>query len=127
MALNMTQWNGHHGCRHCLDEGTRISRGIRVYLPDDEHMPRTEAQLFEHAQDATARTPRFGVKGLSVLSPYMNIIKDTAIDYMHAVLEGVVKTILHKFWLNGKYKNYPFIFLIKLKVWKCSSQYKATT
>ena len=111
MALKMTQWNGSHGCTYCLDEGTQLSHGMRVYLPGDEHTPRTETQLFEHAQEASARAPVFGVKGLSVLSPYINIIKDTAIDYMHAVLEGVVKTILHKFGLNGKYKNYRFYLL----------------
>ena len=38
----------------------------------------------------------FGVKGTSILSSYVNIVKDTAIDYMHGVLEGVVKTMLHQ-------------------------------
>ena len=34
---------------------------------------------------------------------------------MNAVLEGVVKTILLKFMLNGKYKNYQFYLLNKVK------------
>ena len=69
--------------------------------------------------------PVFGVKGASVLTPYLNIVKDTPIDYMHGVLEGVTKTLLHKFWLNGKYKDYRFylnkhiksidVFLLKIK------------
>lgn len=30
---------------------------------------------------------------------------------MHAVLEGIVKTMLQKFWLCGKYKNHRFYLL----------------
>ncbi len=44
---------------------------------------------------------------------------------MHGVLEGVTKTLLHKFWLNGKYKDHRYYlnkhvkqidkFLLKIK------------
>ena len=34
---------------------------------------------------------------------------------MHAVLEGVAKTMLHKFWLCGKYKNHRFYILKDVK------------
>jgi hypothetical protein len=43
-------------------------------------------------------------------------VKDTAIDYMHAVLEGVAKTMLQKFWLCGKYKNHRFYLSKDIKV-----------
>ncbi len=104
MALNFMQWNGRHGCTHCLDEGTHV----RVYLPNDSHTARTEKQVLKDAASASSSSPVSGVKGESVLSPYLNIVKDTAIDYMHAVLEGVTKRMLHKFWLNGKYSGYRF-------------------
>ncbi len=107
MALKLTQWNGRYGCTHCLDEGTQVSH-VRMYLPNDNHTARKEKQVIQHAKQACGSSPIFGVKGVSVLSPYMNIVKDTAIDYMHAVLEGVTKTMLQKIWLCGKYKDHRF-------------------
>ena len=107
MALNMHQWNGRYGCTYCLDKGKQVSHA-RIYLPDDEHKMRKEKELLQHAQEASAGSPVLGVKGLSILSSYVNIIKDTAIDYMHAVLEGVTSTMLQKYWLCGKYKNHRF-------------------
>lgn len=107
MVLNLIQWNGRYGCTHCLDEGTQRSH-VRLYLPSDAHNIRFETDLLNHARRASNDLPVFGVKGQSVLSPYLNIVKDTAIDYMHAVLEGVAKSILIKFWLNGKYKDSRF-------------------
>lgn len=112
MVLNMTQWNGNYGCTYCLDTGTQVSH-VRIYLPNDEHRPREEKEVLKCAKEASNTvTPVFGVKGYLVLSPYLNIVKDTAIDYMHAVLEGVAKSLLHKFWLNGIYKDYR-LYLLK--------------
>ena len=42
-------------------------------------------------------------------------MKDTAIDYMHAVLEGVTKAMIKKFWLNGKYKSHRFYLSKEVK------------
>lgn len=98
MALNLMQWNGHFGCTYCLDEGTQVSH-VRIYLPDDEHIVRSEKDLLKHAMKAASSSPVFGVKGPSVLSPYLNIVKDTAIDYMHAMLSW-------KVWPKLCYKNF---------------------
>lgn len=114
MALNLTQWNGHYGCTHCLDEGTQVSH-VRLYLPHDEHTPRSEKDLLKHAMKASNGSPVFGVKGPSVLSPYLNLVKDTVIDYMHAVLGGVTKTMLQKFWFNGKYNKHRFYLCTVVK------------
>ena len=83
MALNLTQWNGKHGCTHCLDEGTQVSH-VRIYLPDDDHNVRCEKQLLQYAEEASGSLPKFGVKGPSVLSPYLNIVKDTCSNRLHA-------------------------------------------
>ena len=85
-----------------------------IYLLD-KHEARKEKLTLKHAEEASSGSPRFGVKGHSVLSSYVNIVKDTAIDYMHAVLEGVVKTLLQKFWLCGKYKDHRFYLLKEVK------------
>lgn len=114
MVLNLIQWNGRYGCTFCLDEGTQVSH-VRLYLPSDQHATRAEKEVLECAQKASSSSPMLGVKGPSVLSPYLNIVKDTAIDYMHAVLEGVAKTMLQKFWLNGKYKGHRFYLATDVK------------
>lgn len=114
MAINLIQWNGRYGCTHCLDEGTQKSH-VRVYLPNDRHNVRSEEDVLKYARTASKSSPVFGVKGPSVLSPYLNIVKDTAIDYMHAVLEGVARAMLVKFWLNGKYKDYRFYLAKEVK------------
>ena len=108
-SLNMMQWNGRYGCTYCLDEGSQVSH-VRLYLPNDEHTTRLEKDVLKYAKQANSRSPLFGIKGPSVLSPYLNIVKDTAIDYMHAVLEGVTKDLLKKFWLNGKFRHHRFYF-----------------
>ncbi len=114
MALNLTQWNGRFGYTYCLDEGSQVSH-VRLYLPDDAHNTRSEKHVRECAGKATKGSPVFGVKGPSVFTPYLNIVKDTPIDYMHAVLEGVTKTMLQKFWLNGKYRGRRFYLLSHIK------------
>lgn len=88
----------------------------RLYLPNDEHKPRKEKETFKHANKALRTgNPTRGVKGQSVLTPYLNIIKDVPIDYMHAVLEGVTRTLLCKIWMKGLYRNRRFYLLPKVK------------
>ncbi len=106
-VLNLTQWNGRFGCTYCLDEGTQVGH-VLLYLPCSEHIPRSENHTQECVLKSSPGKPVFGVKGASVLTPYLNIVKDTPIDYMHGVLEDVTKTLLHKFWLNGKYKDHGY-------------------
>lgn len=81
MALNFTQWNGQYGCSNCLDIGTQKAHR-RLYLPDDEHEPCSDKDVATYASQAvSSKHPVKGVKGYSVLSPYLNIIKDVPIDY----------------------------------------------
>lgn len=50
----------------------------------------------------------FGVKGKSILSTCINIVQDIPIDYMHAILEGVSKSLLSTYFdsTNHKYRFY---------------------
>ena len=48
----------------------------------------------------------FGVKGISLLAPFISIYH-IPIDYMHAILEGVVKAFLCC-WINPKYAELRF-------------------
>ena len=102
------QFNGYYGCAYCLDKGIHISNR-HLYMPDENHVPRCESDILDWAVDAArAGKPKFGVKGKSVLSPYTNITKSVPIDYMHAVLEGVAKTMLCKLWFDTKYHTMRF-------------------
>ncbi len=58
--------------------------------------------------------PVYGVKGPSVLSPSINIVKSVPVDYMHAVLEGVVKSLLG-YWFESKYHKYRFYLARRVK------------
>ena len=107
MATNMVQYNGYSSCTYCLDEGEHISRR-HVFPPDSEHEDRTASHLEECAVEAEANgNPVCGVKGRSVLSAHLDITKSVVIDYMHAVLEGVTKTLLSVF-LDSKHSACRF-------------------
>ena len=88
----MTQYNGRYSCTYCLDKGEHVS-GRHLFLP--EHETRTIAQVEECAKEAEeSGEPVYGVKGMSMLSPHIGITEAVAVDYMHAALGGVTKTLL---------------------------------
>lgn len=57
--------------------------------------------------------PVFGVKGRSVLSPYIDLLNSVPVDYMHAVLEGVTKALLNC-WFDSK--NHGRNFYLRTQV-----------
>lgn len=114
LALNCLQYNGHYGCAYCLDRGTYTSHR-RLYLPTDEHTPRSHSDIKQWATQAEEQgEPIFGVKGPSVLSPFINIVTAVPVDYMHAVLEGVVKSLLG-YWFASKNHKYRFYLGTQVK------------
>ena len=107
MALNCTQFNGEYGCTYCLDKGSYIAHR-RLYLPNDSHSPRKFEETMKWADEAQKlKRPVFGVKGQSVLSEHINIIKSVPVDYMHAVLEGITKSLFNC-WFNPNYHKSKF-------------------
>ena len=105
--MNTVQFNGYYGCSYCKDKGTHINRR-HIYLPDEPHEARTEFDMSRWASEAKGSTePVFGVKGVSVLFGYLNIPYGIPIDYMHAVLEGVVKALL-KCWFGSESHSRPY-------------------
>lgn len=107
LALNCLQYNGQYGCAYCLDSGTYISHR-RLYLPQDAHAPRSFGDMKQWATQAEQQgEPIYGVKGPSILSSSINIVTSVPVDYMHAVLEGVVKSLMG-YWFESKYHKYRF-------------------
>ena len=105
-ALNITQYNGYYGCPYCTDRGIHKCHR-HLYLPIEPHKIRTPFEIAVWAQKAIMLgRPVFGVKGISLLAPFISIYH-IPIDYMHAILEGVVKAFLCC-WINPKYAELRF-------------------
>ena len=51
--------------------------------------------------------PVYGIKSYSILSLYIDIVRDIPIDYMHMILEGISKMLL-KYWSDGSFKDRRF-------------------
>ena len=88
--VNMTQFNGKHGCLVCTHPGSSYSCDCHVYLQNMEHLPataRSHASIMEAFQEAEAT--KKPVLGHSVLAPILDLVDGIPVDYMHAVLEGV--------------------------------------
>ncbi len=104
--LNMNQFNGVNGCPTCLHPGLWISS--RYYLPGTEYPLRT-AQSIHEASERAERENKIvqGIKGKSVLSDILDLVKCVPIDYMHCVLEGVTKWLINRWFTSTNHRS-PF-------------------
>ena len=95
----------------CLDKGVSISRRI----PTEAHIPRTHVDIQRCAQEAetTGRTIH-GIKGISILAEYTDLVNGIPIDYMHAVLEGIMKALM-TYWFEPPYSGKSFSLSRHLK------------
>ena len=107
-VLNMKQFNGEYGCLYCLDPGEVISRNLRVYPYNANRELRTERGIMLSAEQAVSHGCAVeGIKGYSVLHHVINIPFGVPVDYMHCVLEGVVKSLL-TLWFDSKHHSHAF-------------------
>lgn len=138
MFQGFTQFNGSNGCGVCLEEGTVVKSGkghARVYLFNKEHASklghadiRDSSSTKKHAiaaykkrQDGFKKFAVLGVKEISwgLVMPKFDIIRGVPIDYMHAVLLGVVKEML-SLWFDKEYSKSPWS--CKLKIQECDAR-----
>lgn len=98
-ALNMMQFNGANGCPVCLHPG--VWESTRLYLPGSEYSLRTNKSIGQDGRSAE-RDHKIvnGIKGRSILSGVVNLATGLPTDYMHCVLEGVMKRLL-EVWVKG--------------------------
>lgn len=106
LFLNMKQYNGYFRCQKLNQRGERInSTQVFPYLKNT--VMRSENETLRRAA-RVRRHPIFGVKGRSVLSLLVyKWIESTAIDVMHCVFEGVMRTLLN-LWFLPKFADMPF-------------------
>ena len=50
---------------------------------------------------------QYGVKGVSILSKYIELPACVPVDYMHSVFEGVMKQLLKR-WFDSKYHSHAY-------------------
>ena len=121
LVCNSMQYNGEYGCWKCLQPGKTVKTGQRGHartFPFNEEDPkgplRTKELTLQHAKEALnqqmAGKSRYvvnGVKGSSWLSilQHHDIVRGTAIDYMHGVLLGVQKLLLNLWFKNTHSKE----------------------
>ena len=111
-VLNMKQFNGQFGCLYCTDPG-EMQMASRIYPPDAPHCSRTEQSIQECASKAEAQqSPVLGIKGYSVLYQAVSIPHGVPIDYMHCVLEGIVKSFLTYWFASNIIVNHTVCVLI---------------
>jgi hypothetical protein len=104
LICNTVQFNGFYGCskRKQPGESVRTDKGGTVLsFPFSQENPKgpehTHQGTIEDAKQAMlTKQPCHGAKGPSWLAglEHYDIIKGTGIDYMHAVLLGIMKKLL---------------------------------
>lgn len=107
-ATEFVQFNGYYSCNYCLDKGKQTNHR-HIFMPDEKHEVRTTNSISVDVDISNAEKkgkPVNGVKGKSILSDRLNLPEDVVIDYMHAVLEGVSKSLSALF--DSKCHKYRF-------------------
>ena len=113
-VLNMIQFNGKFGCCRCLQPGETAQSGkghTHVY-PYDACNPSGPARTWDNfcsdAEKAYVDGTRVnGVNGPCWMLYLCDIVRGTALDYMHQILLGVVRKLTH-FWTDSSYHKEPY-------------------
>ena len=104
--LNMKQFIGHCGCPTCIHPGEHEQS--HLCLPGKSYLLRTPDGI----ERAIRKGNKYGIvvegiKGISSVHGSLNFLFGMPNDYMHCVLEGVVKSLL-KAWTNSRYFSEAF-------------------
>lgn len=105
---NTTMHNGEFGCITCMEPGKTVKQGKGTsrcypYHSAEEMQPYRESEGIKLAAISASRKKRInGICGPSGLQnwPLFDYVLGLVPDYMHGVLLGVTKTLLHK-WLSS--------------------------
>ena len=117
MVQGTNQFNGAFGCTWCLQEGSVVPKGngvCRIYSYQPDAPKRTHANVTESIKAVVElnKTHHNGVKTASPLLVLpdrcgVDIVRSFAVDYMHAVLLGVVRMFL-ELWFGAKWNSASF-------------------
>lgn len=116
-ALNMTCYNGADACITCEEPGLAVQQGRGYsrsypYRAQESRYPfRSHTNAVELMNAASVKNRLKGFKGLSGLSYFQSfdMTSGTVPDYMHAVLLGVTKTLMNKWFSATESGKHYFI------------------
>ncbi|XP_051171576.1 uncharacterized protein LOC127288266 [Leptopilina boulardi] len=101
---NRLQYNAYYGCSWCYEKGVYDSRAIRYPVKENDAKLRTVKSHKKDCKDVEKfKKPTIrGIKGTSVLLSLLtfDIVWGFPVDYLHAVLLGVVKYIFN-IWIEA--------------------------
>lgn len=107
-ALCAKQFNGKHGCSVCLHPGEYYCRR-RVYSPV-QYTERTHAGVVAAGRLAEAKGEAVtGVKCVSPMFKTIDLVNSVPVDYMHAVLEGVTRDLLRRWFLPKHHSGAAYL------------------
>ena len=97
-----------NGCSVCLHPDKRLPNNSQVYLPESVYPERTHTQVIAAGIKAERTNSCVqGIEGTSPLASAFDIVASFPVDYMHAVLEGVTRWLLRR-WFDSKFHASPF-------------------
>lgn len=119
--LNAMQFNGKFGCTYCKQspERTSLVNGrtqLRYVFKEIVELRSLSDHLDSMKEAHISKRPVFGVKGLSCLVsiPDFDLTQCLPVDYMHALMLGVVKTV-NDLWLDTKNNKKPYYIGNRIK------------
>lgn len=117
MVQEIMQYNGFNACGYCMHPGVLVknknnknSSTVRYIRQENENIKlRSHEDMLRVMQQIVKRNnnnPIDGIKNISCMIGFKNfdLVHSFAIDYMHCVLLGVMKTLLN-FWLSSSTKE----------------------
>lgn len=115
--LNMSYYNGHHACITCEEEGQTVKQGkghAKCYgykVHGDRSQTRTHETVLDYMSQGSVKNRSKGFKGMSALASLQNfnIVNGIVPEYMHAILLGVTKTLITKWFSPSENKKDYFI------------------
>ena len=117
MVQGVHQFNGSFGCTWCLQEGRVVQKGnghARVYEHEADVPQRTHDSVIDSAH-IVMRDDVDHHNGVKLASPLLglpascgvDIVESFSVDYMHAVLLGIVRQML-ELWFGSKWSGAVF-------------------
>ena len=111
LVTNFRQYNGFYGCSKCLQPGNTLSLGPRSHThvypyinnPPTRSREQTNIDVKHYLDNGTIRNGVLGPSWFGCLK-YFDLVRGTAIDYMHCILLGIVRRLLG-LWLDTRNHN----------------------
>ncbi|KAG5870125.1 hypothetical protein JTB14_019064 [Gonioctena quinquepunctata] len=118
MLQNMTQFNGFYGCPYCYHSGKVINRQVKYPVAENCNQKRTPSEVVSDMENSSKSNKKVrGIKGAaaSINLPSFNIVWGYSIDYMHAVLLGVVR-LLVDIWTTYNYHTDNLMYIVAQEI-----------